>query len=170
MRYRLTVYDGNVTLSYETNKADDLINQLEDFKLNEPKKKCKAGETCTRPLTPYEICINTPKKYIEEKLNMENILKALNGKQLGDKYCFSVNGTKFTATLDYDGVVDYGWRNLIRVRSVDGKHSNTFKFKLGSYRDGQVKYYDNSLDRFVIVTDFSTLVQEIVDWVDYIAE
>ena len=101
---------------------------------------------------------------------MENILRALDGKQFGDKYCFSLWGTKFMATLDYDGAIDYGWRNIIRIRSVDGKHSNTFKFKRGSYQDGQVKYYDDSLNRFVIITDFSDLVQEIVDWADFITE
>ena len=101
---------------------------------------------------------------------MENILRALNGKQFGRDYGFSLKGTKFMATLDYDGAIDYGWRNLIIVRSVDKKYVNTFKFKRGSYRDGQVKYYDNSLGRFVVITDFSDLIQEIVDWVDFIIE
>ena len=101
---------------------------------------------------------------------MKNILRVLNGKQFGDKYCFSYNGTKFTATLDYDGAVDYGWRHLIRVCSVDGQHSNTFKFKRGSYQNGEVKYYDDSIGRFVVITDLSDLVQEIVEWVYFITE
>lgn len=101
---------------------------------------------------------------------MENILRELNGKQFGDKYGFTHNGVKFVTTLDHDGVIDYGWRNVVRVHSVDGKHSNTFKFERGSYKDGQVKYYDDSLGRFAIVTDFSDLIQEIIDWADFITE
>lgn len=60
---------------------------------------------------------------------MEKILKELSGKQYGNKYCFSRNNKKFIAVLDYDGVVDYGWRNLIRINSVDNEYSNVFRFK-----------------------------------------
>lgn len=100
---------------------------------------------------------------------MENILKELNGKQFGNQYCFSYNNEKFIATLDYDGVVDYGWRNLIRIKQIDNKYSNVFKFKQGSFRDGEVKYYDDTLERFVIITDFSDIVKEITDWIDFMS-
>ena len=96
---------------------------------------------------------------------MENILKELNGRQYGNKYCFKRNNEKFMATLDYDCVVDYGWRNLIKVEQIDNKYSNVFSFERGSYRDGKVKYWDG--DRFVIVTDFSSIVKEITDWIDF---
>lgn len=102
---------------------------------------------------------------------MENILKELNGKQFGNKYCFSRNNEKFIATLDYDSVIDYGWRNLIKINHIDNKYSNTFKFRQGSFNieDGIVKYYDNELDRFVIVTDFTDIIEEITDWIDFMS-
>lgn len=98
---------------------------------------------------------------------MENILRELNGKQFGDKYCFSRNNEKFVATLDYEGVVDYGWRELIRVRHIDNRYTNVFKFSKGSFRDGVVKYWDSKLNRFVFVTDFTDIVKEITDWIDF---
>lgn len=100
---------------------------------------------------------------------MENILKALNGKQFGNKYCFSRNNEKFVATLDYEGAIDYGWRELIRVRQIDNKYSNVFKFERGGLRDGVVKYWDSNAKRFVFVTDFSAIVKEITDWIDFMA-
>lgn len=110
-------------------------------------------------------------KYFEDKFTgktaMENILKELNGKQFGNKYCFSRNNEKFVATLDYSGAIDYGWRDLIRVSQIDNKYSNVFKFEQGSFRDGEVKYYDDKLGRFVIVTDFSAIINEIIDWIDF---
>lgn len=98
---------------------------------------------------------------------MENILRALNGRQFGDKYCFSRNNEKFVATFDYSGVVDYGWRDLIKVVNIDKKYSNVFKFSKGSFRDGKVTYWDGNLGRFVVVTDFSSITKEIADWVDF---
>ena len=98
---------------------------------------------------------------------MENILKELNGKRFGDQYCFNRNNEKFIATLDYSGVIDYGWRDLIRIKQADNRYSNTFKFKRGSLDDGVVKYWDNALDRFVIVTDFSDIIEEITNWIDF---
>ena len=98
---------------------------------------------------------------------MENILKALNGRQFGNKYCFSRNNEKFVATLEYSGAIDYGWRDLIRVINIDNKYSNVFKFEQGSFIDGEVKYYDSKLGRFVIVTDFSSITKEIADWADF---
>jgi hypothetical protein len=100
---------------------------------------------------------------------MENILRALNGKQFGNKYCFSRNNEKFVATLDYSGVVDYGWRDLIKVVNIDKKYSNVFKFKQGSFRDGVVRYWDSESKRFIIVTDFTDIVEEITDWIDFMS-
>lgn len=100
---------------------------------------------------------------------MENILKELNGRQFGNKYCFSRNNEKFIVTLDYSGVVDYGWRDLVKITSVDSKHSNIFKFSKGSFRDGEVKYWDDTLNRFVIVTNFTDIVEEIVNWIDFVS-
>lgn len=99
---------------------------------------------------------------------MENILKELNGRQFGNKYCFSRNNKKFEATLDYSGAIDYGWRDLIRIASVDGKHSNVFKFSKGSFQKGVVRDWDDKLNRFVIITDFTDIVEEIVSWIDFV--
>lgn len=102
---------------------------------------------------------------------MENILKELNGKQFGNKYCFSRNNEKFIITLGYSGVVDYGWRDLIYISHItDNKYSNVFKFKKGSYdkKDGKVSYYDNKLGR-VVITDFTDIVKEITDWIDFMS-
>ena len=100
---------------------------------------------------------------------MQNILKELNGIQFGDSYGFRRNNEKFIATLDYSGAVDYGWRDIIRVKQINGKYSNIFKFKRGSFKDGAVKYYDDTLDRFVVVTDFSDLISEITNWIDFMS-
>lgn len=98
---------------------------------------------------------------------MEKILKELSGKQYGNKYCFSRNNKKFIAVLDYDGVVDYGWRNLIRINSVDNEYSNVFRFKKGGFRNGEVKYWDDKSNKIIIVTDFSDIVEEITEWIDF---
>lgn len=100
---------------------------------------------------------------------MENILKELNGKQYGNKYCFNRNNEKFVATLSYSGVVDYGWRDLIKVEQINKGYSNVFKFKKGFLDDGIVKYWDKELEKFVIVTDFSDIVEEITNWIDFMA-
>ena len=100
-------------------------------------------------------------------MNMEDILKELNGKQYGNKYCFTRNNEKFIATLDYEGVVDYGWRELIRVKQIDNKYSNVFNFKKGGLKDGEVKYYSDEFKRYIIITDFSDIVNEIIEWIDF---
>ena len=87
---------------------------------------------------------------------MENILKELNGKQLGEKYCFSRNNEKFIATLGYDGAIDYGWRNLIKITHIDNRYSNVFKFQQGAFRPGTV-----------VDADFSSLIREITEWIDF---
>lgn len=101
---------------------------------------------------------------------MKNILKELNGKQLGEEYCFSRNGEKFVATLDYDDCVDHGYRDLIRIKQIDNKYSNVFKFKKGKYNceENIVKYYSDELNRFVEVKDFSVFINEIIDWLDFV--
>ena len=97
---------------------------------------------------------------------MENILKVFNGWQAGEQYLFAYKNKKFVATLGYDGVVDYGWRDKIIIKQVGGSLSNTFRFKKGAFRDGEVKYYDNKLG-FVVITDFSYLTNEIKDWINF---
>ena len=58
MRYKLTVYDEDGSISYETDSADKLIQQLESLKQDEPKEEVKEEKPYTRPLTPYERCRN----------------------------------------------------------------------------------------------------------------
>ena len=62
MRYKLIVNDPDCSASYETDKADELIKQLESLKRNEPKPEVKeeveAEKPYTRRLTPYERCRN----------------------------------------------------------------------------------------------------------------
>lgn len=64
MRYKLTVYEEDGSITYETNKADELIKQLESLKRNEPKqevepkKEDEPKKTYSRPLSPYERCRN----------------------------------------------------------------------------------------------------------------
>lgn len=98
---------------------------------------------------------------------MEIILRALNGKQLGKQYCFRYRNEKFIATLDYEGAVDYGWRDLIRIKQADNAYSNVFEFPRGAYNkdDGKVKYWNGH--GFTYVKDFSDLVKEITDWIDF---
>ena len=54
MRYKLIVNDTDCSIAYETDKADELIKQLESLKRDEPKEE----KPYTRPLTPYERCRN----------------------------------------------------------------------------------------------------------------
>ena len=61
MRYKLIVNDGDGSISYETNSADELIKQLESLKKDEPEQEVKEEKTekpHTRPLSPYERCRN----------------------------------------------------------------------------------------------------------------
>ena len=56
MRYKLTVRDadGEYT-TYESNKADELIEQLRSLKTDEPEDKpVRHTRGYTRPMTPYE--------------------------------------------------------------------------------------------------------------------
>ncbi len=98
---------------------------------------------------------------------MENILKELNGKQLGNQYCFSRNNEKFVATWGYSSVIDYGWKDLIKVEQINGEYSNVFKFKRGSFREGKVQYWDNEIESFVTITEFSDVIEEITNWIDF---
>ena len=103
-------------------------------------------------------------------IDLTNILKELNGKQLGEKYCFSRNGEKFVATLGYDDYVDHGKRDIIIINQIDNKYSNVFKLKKGKYdcEDNIVSYYSDDINRFIEVTDFSDIVNEIIDWIDFV--
>lgn len=61
MRYKLIVYDDDGSIAYESNKADELIRQLESLKVDEPEqeeREVKREKPHTRPLTPYERCRN----------------------------------------------------------------------------------------------------------------
>ena len=61
MRYKLIVNDPDCSIAYETDKADELIKQLESLKRDEPKEEVeevKEERTYSRPLTPYERCRN----------------------------------------------------------------------------------------------------------------
>ena len=54
MRYKLTVYDKDGSITYESDNADKLIKQLESLKAEEHKQEVKTIKTHTRPLPPYE--------------------------------------------------------------------------------------------------------------------
>ena len=73
MRYKLTVYDEDGSISYESDNADRLIKQLESLKADEPKKEVETKKTYTRPLTPYERTRNavyaTGNKWAIENFN-----------------------------------------------------------------------------------------------------
>ena len=61
MRYKLIVNDEDGSFSYESDKAEKLIKQLESLKEDEPKEEVEAVKeerTYSRPLTPYERCRN----------------------------------------------------------------------------------------------------------------
>lgn len=58
MKFKLTVYDDDGSITYESNNADEIIKQIESIKCDEPERKVKAKESYTRPLTPYERCRN----------------------------------------------------------------------------------------------------------------
>ena len=54
MKYKLTVYDNDGTITYESDNADKLIKQLESLKADEPKQEVETPKPHTRPLSPYE--------------------------------------------------------------------------------------------------------------------
>ena len=55
MKYKLTIYETDDTITYEFNNAEDIIKQLESIKRAEEKEKQERTEKLyTRPMTPYE--------------------------------------------------------------------------------------------------------------------
>jgi len=64
MRYKLTVHDGDDSITYESNDADKIIKQIESVKSEDaqpevPEQKTETKKHCARPLTPYERCRNS---------------------------------------------------------------------------------------------------------------
>ena len=57
MKYKLTVYDNNGSITYEFDKAEQIINKLENLKLFEIEEERRERETKkaqTVRLSPYE--------------------------------------------------------------------------------------------------------------------
>ena len=59
MRYKLTVYDDDGSITYESNNADEIIEQIESVRGDEQKQKVEQKKNYTRHMTPYERCRNT---------------------------------------------------------------------------------------------------------------
>jgi hypothetical protein len=53
MKYKLTIYDGENSVTYESNNANEIIKQIESIRLNETEEE-KPKPHRTRPLNPYE--------------------------------------------------------------------------------------------------------------------
>lgn len=58
MKYKLTIYDSESTITYETNNANEIIKQLESIQSSETPQEEKTKPHHTRTLTPYERCKN----------------------------------------------------------------------------------------------------------------
>ena len=58
MRYKLTVYDDEGSITYESNNADEIIRQIKSVRCEEVEQKADVEKEYTRPLTPYERCRN----------------------------------------------------------------------------------------------------------------
>lgn len=57
MKYKLTVYDNDGSITYEFDKAEKIIEKLENLKLfeiEEEKREKEAKKTHTARLSPYE--------------------------------------------------------------------------------------------------------------------
>lgn len=55
MKYKLTIYDTDDTITYEFSKAEYVIELLESIKKAEEKEEQKKTEkSYSRPMTPYE--------------------------------------------------------------------------------------------------------------------
>jgi hypothetical protein len=54
MKYKLTIYENDGSITYETNNPTEIIKQLESHQENEPPQEEKSKPQHTRPLTPYE--------------------------------------------------------------------------------------------------------------------
>ncbi len=53
MKYKLTVYENDDAVTYQSDDADEIIKQLESIKEAE-EKEAKASKTRVKPLSPYE--------------------------------------------------------------------------------------------------------------------
>lgn len=58
MKYKLTIYDTDGSITYESNSADEIIKQIESARTNEEEPEVEVEESYTRPMTPYERCRN----------------------------------------------------------------------------------------------------------------
>ena len=55
MKYKLTIYENNCSITYETDNKSELIKQIENHEETEqPTQEEKPKSHRTRPLTPYE--------------------------------------------------------------------------------------------------------------------
>lgn len=55
MKYKLTIYENEDTVTYQSDNADEIIKQLEGIKEAEKKEEeAEASKPHTRPLSPYE--------------------------------------------------------------------------------------------------------------------
>lgn len=101
---------------------------------------------------------------------MKTILAALNGKELGNQYCFYWRNERFVAELMYSGAVDYGWRDLLKVKQANDMYKNTFDLREltgGQYDvdNNEIRYSDNNMMKKV--TDFSKLINTITSWINF---
>ena len=80
MKYKLTIYETDDTVTYEFDNASDIIKQLESIEKAEKEKekekekeRIKAEKSYTRPLTPYErtrrVVYATGNKWAIENFN-----------------------------------------------------------------------------------------------------
>lgn len=58
MKYKLTMYDTDGSITYESNSADEIIKQIESERTNEEEPEVDVEESHTRPMTSYERCRN----------------------------------------------------------------------------------------------------------------
>ena len=57
MRFKLTVYDDDGSITYESTNADEIIKQIESIKVEEV-EDIEEKNRHTKTLTPYERCRN----------------------------------------------------------------------------------------------------------------
>lgn len=77
MRFKLTVYDSNDSITYESDDANKIIEQIENIKAKEKEreenKEIRRRKNNTRPMTPYErtraIVYATGNKWAIENFN-----------------------------------------------------------------------------------------------------
>ena len=71
MKYKLTIYDDDDSITYESNDAKEIIEQINASQSTD--NNVKTERQYTRPLTPYERCRNavyaTGNKWAIENFN-----------------------------------------------------------------------------------------------------